>query len=50
MIVPVETRVGPQQRVFSLSQSFPWFGTLGLKESAAAARAEAAAQEYPGAS
>ena len=46
MIVPVETRTGPQQRVFSLSQSFPWFGTLGLKESAASARAEAAAQEY----
>ncbi len=45
MIVPVETRVGPQQRVFSLSQSFPWFGTLGLKESVAVTRAEAAAQD-----
>jgi outer membrane protein TolC len=42
MIVPVETRVGPQQRVFSLSQSVPWFGTLGLKEAEVAARAEAA--------
>jgi cobalt-zinc-cadmium efflux system outer membrane protein len=42
MIVPVETRTGPQQRVFSLSQSIPWFGTLGLKESEIAARAEAA--------
>jgi len=42
MIVPVETRVGPQQRVFSLSQSIPWFGTLGLKEAEVAARAEAA--------
>jgi len=45
MIVPVETRVGPQQRVFSLSQSFPWFGTLGLKESVAVTRAEAAAHQ-----
>ncbi len=27
----VETRVGPQQRVLSLSQSIPWFGTLSLK-------------------
>jgi cobalt-zinc-cadmium efflux system outer membrane protein len=42
MIVPVETRVGPQQRVFSLSQSIPWFGTLGLKEAEIATRAEAA--------
>ncbi len=42
MIVPVETRVGPQQRVFSLSQSIPWFGTLGLKEAEVASRAEAA--------
>ena len=42
MIVPVETRTGPQQRVFSLSQSIPWFGTLGLKESEIEARAEAA--------
>jgi outer membrane protein TolC len=42
MIVPVETRVGPQQRVFSLSQSIPWFGTLGLKEAEVATRGEAA--------
>lgn len=42
MIVPVETRVGPQQRILSLSQSFPWFGTLGLKEQAADALADAA--------
>ncbi len=44
MVVPVETRVGPQQRILSLSQSFPWFGTLGLKEEAADALAEAADQ------
>jgi outer membrane protein, heavy metal efflux system len=28
---PVETRVGPQQRALSLSQSVPWFGTLSLR-------------------
>ena len=48
MIVPVETRVGPQQRVFSLSQSIPWFGTLGLKEDVAAKRADAAAEAVRG--
>ncbi len=30
-IEPVETRVGPQVRGYQLSQSFPWFGTLGVK-------------------
>jgi outer membrane protein, heavy metal efflux system len=40
----VETRVGPQQRAYSLSQSFPWFGTLSARadvqrEKAAAAEA-----------
>jgi len=35
MIVPVETRVGPQQRIFSVSQNLPWFGTLGSAEKAA---------------
>ena len=30
-----ETRVGPQQAMVSLSQRFPWFGTLGLREQAA---------------
>ncbi len=40
---PVETRVGPQRRSFSLSQTFPWFGSLSAKgdvtrENAAAAR------------
>lgn len=48
MIVPVETRVGPQQRVFSLSQKLPWFGTLGLKESVATVRADAAAHRIQG--
>lgn len=41
MIVPVETRVGPQQRVLSLSQSLPWFGTLGSAATAADLRAAA---------
>jgi outer membrane protein TolC len=45
MIVPVETRVGPQRRILSLSQRIPWFGTLGLRTEVAAARAEAASQE-----
>ncbi|PID39651.1 MAG: hypothetical protein CSB49_01005 [Proteobacteria bacterium] len=42
MLVPVETRVGAQQRVFSLSQSIPWFGTLGSASEAAGLRAQAA--------
>ena len=42
MLVPVETRVGPQERVFSLSQSLPWFGTLGAREAGLAAEAAAA--------
>lgn len=31
-ISPIETRVGPQQFRFSVSQMFPWFGTLQAKE------------------
>ncbi|MFH2051649.1 MAG: TolC family protein [bacterium] len=42
---PIETRLGPQVRAVTLSQSFPWFGTLGamadMKRAAVAgARAE----------
>jgi outer membrane protein TolC len=48
MIVPVETRVGPQQRIFSISQSIPWFGTLGLQSDAADARADAAEARVAG--
>jgi outer membrane protein TolC len=40
-----ETRVGPQQAMVSLSQRFPWFGTLGLKEGAAVHDAVAHALE-----
>ncbi len=43
MLVPVETRVGPQQRVFSIAQSFPWFGSLGQKSDVAQAQSDWAA-------
>jgi len=31
-ISPIETRVGPQQAKISISQMFPWFGTLNSSE------------------
>ncbi len=37
----VETRVGPQEQKFGVSQEFPWFGTLELRGSAAAQKAKA---------
>lgn len=40
-ISPVETRVGPQRAKFSLSQMFPWFGTLKRSGDVAALNAEA---------
>ncbi len=40
-IKPVETRVGPQRMKLSLSQMFPWFGSLSAKGDAAAAVAQA---------
>lgn len=45
-ISPVETRVGPQRARFSLSQMFPWFGTLKARGDAAALLAEAAYQAF----
>lgn len=45
-IAPVETRVGPQRARFSLSQMFPWFGTLAARHDAAALMAEAKYQEF----
>jgi outer membrane protein TolC len=45
-ISPVETRVGPQRTKFSLSQMFPWFGTLGAKADAASLMAEARYQAF----
>ncbi|MDZ7774712.1 MAG: hypothetical protein U5L09_03395 [Bacteroidales bacterium] len=43
---PVETRVGAQRTKFSLTQMFPWFGTLKARGDAAALRAEARFQEF----
>ena len=40
-ISPVETRVGSQRMKFSLSQMFPWFGTLSKEKSVAAEMAKA---------
>lgn len=45
-ISPVETRVGPQQARFSLTQMFPWFGTLKAQGDAAALMAEAKFQSF----
>lgn len=45
-ISPVETRVGPQQAKFSLTQMFPWFGTLKAQEDAASFLAEAKYREF----
>jgi cobalt-zinc-cadmium efflux system outer membrane protein len=45
-ISPVETRVGPQQARFSLTQMFPWFGTLKAKGDVAALQAEASYQRF----
>lgn len=44
--VPVETRLGPQRATLSVSQSFPWFGTLGAEEDAALARARQSFLDY----
>jgi cobalt-zinc-cadmium efflux system outer membrane protein len=45
-ISPVETRVGPQQAKFSLTQMFPWFGTLSSQGNAATLMAEAKYQSF----
>ena len=45
-ISPVETRVGPQKARFSLTQMFPWFGTLRAQENAATLIAESKYQEF----
>ena len=37
----VQTRTGPQENIFMLSQRFPWFGKLSSKEHVASAEAEA---------
>lgn len=43
---PVETRVGAQRANFSISQMFPWFGTLNAQERVAAERAKARLQAF----
>jgi outer membrane protein TolC len=45
-ISPVETRVGPQLARFSLTQMFPWFGTLKTQENVVALEAEARFQSF----
>lgn len=45
-ISPVETRVGPQKARFSLTQMFPWFGTLKAQEDVASLQAEVKYQEF----
>lgn len=45
-ISPVETRVGPQKARLSLTQMFPWFGTLKNRGDAAAFNAEALFQAF----
>ena len=41
-----ETKVGPQTNVITLSQQFPWFGTLSLREQVAAKEAAQFRQQY----
>ncbi|WP_320815063.1 TolC family protein [Flavobacterium sp.] len=45
-ISPVETRLGPQNFRFSLSQMFPWFGTLKAQKNAATLIAESKYQAF----
>ncbi len=45
----VETRTGPQERSFALSQSFPWFGKLSLRGSIEEKKAAIAWQRFLGA-
>lgn len=45
-ISPAETRLGPQEAKFSLTQMFPWFGTLKSQGDAAALSAEAKFQAF----
>ena len=45
-ISPVATRVGPQRARFSLTQMFPWFGTLKAQGDVAALMAEAKYQSF----
>ncbi|PCJ81216.1 MAG: transporter [Bacteroidetes bacterium] len=45
-ISPVETKLGPQKAKLSLSQMFPWFGVLSLKEDIATQEAQAKYHQF----
>lgn len=45
-VQPIETRIGAQKAKLSLSQLFPWFGTLGAKEQQASLQAHAQYLNY----
>lgn len=45
-ISPVETRLGPQNMRFSLTQIFPWFGTLKAQKNATTLMAESKYQAF----
>lgn len=45
-IEPVETRLGPQQARISVSQMFPWFGTLDTRRTLAGLRAKEQFEEF----
>lgn len=45
-IQPIETRLGAQKAKLSVSQMFPWFGTLGAKEQQASLQAHAVYLKY----
>lgn len=45
-ISPIETRVGAQRAKVSLSQMFPWFGTLKAKKDVATLQAEVKYNEF----
>lgn len=45
-ISPVETRVGPQRAKFSLTQMFPWFGTLKAQGNVTSLLSEAKYQAF----
>lgn len=45
-IMPVETKNGPQQAKISLTQMFPWFGTLNTKENISINNAKAKYEEF----
>ncbi|MFO8235505.1 MAG: TolC family protein [Bacteroidales bacterium] len=47
-VSPVETRLGSQQLKMSVSQMFPWFGTLNEQEEAFAEKAKVKYQQFLG--